>query len=69
MAILDIWSMGYMAIWPMGDMAMLSRLYGIMAYGLYGYGLMKLHAMGLEFRVFGFRISFRICVSFLTFKF
>jgi hypothetical protein len=53
----------------MGDMAMLSRLYGIMAYGLYGYGLMKLHAMGLEFRVFGFRISFRICLSFLTFKF
>jgi len=69
MAILVIWSIGYMAIWPMGDMAMLSRLYGIMAYGLYGYGLMKLHAMGLKFWVFGFRMSFRICVSFLTFKF
>jgi len=31
MTILVIWSMGYIDIWPMGDMGMGSRLYGIMA--------------------------------------
>jgi hypothetical protein len=44
MTIWVIWSMGCMAILPMGDMAMGSRLYG--------YGLMRLHA--LEFTVLSF---------------
>jgi hypothetical protein len=38
LTILVIWPMGYMVIWPMGDMAMISGLYGIMAYELYVMG-------------------------------
>jgi hypothetical protein len=46
MTILVIWSMGYMAISPMGNMVMRSRLYG--------YGLMRLHAMDLKVLSFWF---------------